>query len=124
MISSHLCVDPNIELLNGDRICFKVRFLIDVRGRCVSSHWQLPQPGLWPTPSRTSLPELAFAIAPGRQEHSASQLTFHLHILTQMFYADCRGHDLQNLRKTARSPTTVTACQVVQQSKRPKAAQG
>ena len=45
MISSHLCVDPNIELLNGDRNCFKVRFLIDVRGRCVSSHWQLPQPG-------------------------------------------------------------------------------
>ena len=65
-------MDPNIELLNEDRNCFKVRFLIDVRGRCVSSHWQLPQPGLWPTPSRTSLPELAFAIAPGRQEHSAS----------------------------------------------------
>ena len=39
---------------------------------------------------------------------------FGVRISTQMLYADCRGHDLHNLRKTARSPTTVTACQVAQ----------
>ena len=31
-------------------------------------------------------------------------------------FADCRGHDLHNLKKTARSPTTVTARQRAQQS--------
>ena len=36
--------------------------------------------------------------------------------LTQLFYADCRGHDLHNLRKTARSSSTVTAWQLAQQS--------
>ena len=36
--------------------------------------------------------------------------------LTQLFYTDCRGHDLHSLRKTARSPSTVTACQLAQQS--------
>ena len=50
------------------------------------------------------------------QEQSEVQLTLHQHIFTQMFYADWRGHDLDNLRKTARSPTTVTACQLTQQS--------
>ena len=43
--------------------------------------------------------------------------------LVQVFYADCRGHDLHNLRKTARSPTTVTACQFAHSPSRPKAAQ-
>ena len=55
-------------------------------GRCVLPHWQLPQSGLQPTPSRTSLPEpFAFAIAPGCQEHNEAQFTPHSHIFTQMF---------------------------------------
>ena len=44
--------------------------------------------------------------------------------LAQVFYADCRGHDLHNLRKTARSPTTVTACHFAHSPFRPKDAQG
>ena len=37
-------------------------------------------------------------------------------VLRQTQNADCRGHDLHNLGKTARSPSTVTACQLAQQS--------
>ena len=44
--------------------------------------------------------------------------------LAQLFYADCRGHELHNLRKTARSPTTVAACHSHHSPSKPKAAQG
>ena len=55
-------------------------------GRCVFPHWQLPQAGQKPTPSRTSLPEpFAFAIAPGCQEHNEAQFTPHSHIFHRCF---------------------------------------
>ena len=41
-----------------------------------------------------------------------------------MFYADCRGHDLHNLRKTARSPTTVTACHLLNSLRDPMLLKG
>ena len=87
----------------------------DVRRPLRFFSWQLPQSGSWPIPSRTSLPEpFVFANVQARNKakfNSPLTSTF-----TQLFYADCRGHDLHDLRETARSPTTVTACQLAQQS--------
>ena len=90
-------------------------FKVTSEGRCVSSRGSCLNLGH--ANSIADVASRAFCLRQcSGQEQSEVQFTPHQHIFTQMVHADCRGHDLHDLRETARSPTTVTPCQLPQQS--------